>query len=155
LGKIDGNRFHFLMFDPIKTPSILESSGIKYDSTLGFAESIGFRRGTCFPFYLYDFQNQSISNVLEIPLMVMDASLSGQKYMNLNPTSAFSAIKPIIDEVHKFEGVFTILWHNTFFSKYKYTGWSAVLEETLTYINSKNPNYYQGKDIYKALTGNQ
>ena len=155
LGKIDGNRFHFLMFDPIKTPSILESSGIKYDSTLGFAETIGFRRGTCFPFYLYDFQNQSISNVLEIPLMVMDASLSGQKYMNLNPTSAFSAIKPIIDEVHKFEGVFTILWHNTFFSKYKYTGWSAVLEETLTYINSKNPNYYQGKDIYKALTGNQ
>ena len=154
LGKIDGNRFHFLMFDPIKTVTVLENSELKYDSTLGFAETIGFRRGSCFPFYLYNFQNNTISNVLEIPLIVMDASLAGQNYMNLNPKRAFLAIKPIIDEVLKFEGVFSILWHNTFFSQYKYTGWSAVLEETLIYINSKNPTYYKGRDIYKTLTGN-
>ena len=79
-----GNRFHFLMFDPLKSVSVLEDSNIEYDTSFKFCRTIGFRRGTCFPFYLYNFETDNISPVVEIPLIVMDSSLSNEKYMGLS-----------------------------------------------------------------------
>ncbi len=144
-----GNRFHFLMFDNNKTPATLELANIKYDSTIGFAEHIGFRRATCYPFYLFDFKYKKISPVIEIPLMVMDATLKYAKYMNLTPDEAVKNILPIIKEIKKFGGVFTILWHNTFFSQYKYEGWKDVYIEILNNLN--NSLLTNGKDIYERI----
>ena len=146
-----GNRFHFLMFDLKKTVDVLEKCDIKYDTTLGFAEQVGFRRGTCYPFYLYDFLNGNCSDVLEIPLITMDASLQNAKYMGLTPEEAFAPVKQLIDEIIKFKGVFTILWHNTFFSAYKYTGWKDVYIEILEYCRKKNGLLTNGETIYNSI----
>ena len=72
VNNIIGNRFHFLLFDIVKTVNVLSDANIKYDTTLGFAEHPGFRRGICYPFFLYDFENGKTSNVLEIPLIWSD-----------------------------------------------------------------------------------
>ncbi len=56
-GKITGNRFHYLCYDPKKTPGILAEAKIGYDCTLGFAEHFGFRNSYCFPFRPFDFLN--------------------------------------------------------------------------------------------------
>ncbi len=151
INNVIGNRFHFLMFDVIKTVNVLSSSNIKYDTTLGFAEHIGFRRGTCYPFYLYDFQNSKTSDVLEIPLILMDASLKYKQYMNLDTKESLKKVKPVIDEIVKFNGFFTILWHNTFFSRYKYTGWKQVYISILDYCKKNNSVFTSGKDVYYAL----
>jgi hypothetical protein len=45
-----GNRFHNLLFRVKESFPILEKTGIDYDSSLGFAENIGFRNGFCFPY---------------------------------------------------------------------------------------------------------
>jgi len=152
-GDITGNRFHFLMFDQRITPAILQECGIKYDTTLGFSEMPGFRRGTCFPFLLYDYENDRVSDVLEIPLIVMDATLGFRKYLGLDPDEAFERISPLIDEIIKFNGVFTILWHNTFFSRYKYQGWKNVYIKILEYCRDKNGYLTSGKNIYERITG--
>ncbi|MDZ7690399.1 MAG: hypothetical protein U5K69_04490 [Balneolaceae bacterium] len=62
---LQGNRFHYLMYNVHKTPGLLANSGLAYDSTLGFSEHIGFRNGYCHPFYLYDLQKNQLTDILE------------------------------------------------------------------------------------------
>jgi hypothetical protein len=149
---IEGNRFHFLMFDVCASASVLENAGVKYDTSIGFAEQIGFRRGTCFPFYLYNFEKNEISPVLEIPLMVMDASLMFKKYMGLSQQDSVSAVIALIEEVKKFNGVLNILWHNTSFSDYKYTGWFDVYEQIISYCKDHNALLTSNIDVYNRIT---
>jgi len=146
-----GNRFHFLMFDPLKTAGVLEECNIKYDSSLCFAEHIGFRRATCFPFFLYNFEKDCISEVIEIPLIVMDATLANKKYMGLTHEESLIRIFEIINEIKKFNGVFTLLWHNTFFSDYKYTGWKEVYIKILDYCISNDGLLTNGAEIYSRI----
>ena len=153
--EIIGNRFHFLMYDNINTINTLEKSNLKYDSTIGFAEQIGFRRGTCYPFFLYDFINNRCSSIIEIPLIAMDTTLQSQKYMNLTHNEAFIEIKKTISEVEKFNGVFTILWHNNFFSDHKYYQWKDVYINTLEYCQSRNGLLTNAKTIYNLILNNE
>jgi hypothetical protein len=149
--EVYGNRFHFLMFDPDRTVSVLEKCHIKYDTSLCFAERIGFRRGSCYPYYLYDFTNMRISEVMEIPLIVMDTTLADKKYMDIDPKDALPVIIELIDETEKFGGVFTILWHNTFFSNYKYPGWKDVYLKTLDYCKRRQGVLTNGRAIYETI----
>ena len=73
--KLTQTRQHFLRWDWSTTPQIIEKSGLKIDSTLGFPDRIGFRCGTGFPYKLYDFENERAFDFLEIPMIVMDVSL--------------------------------------------------------------------------------
>jgi hypothetical protein len=145
---IFGNRFHFLMFNPEKTVSVLEECGVKYDTSLSFAEQIGFRRGTCFPFHLYNFEKNELSSIIEIPLIVMDATLQNKRYMGLSQEKSLNYVFELIKEVMKFQGVFTILWHNTLFSDYKYTGWKDVYIKILEFCKANNGFLTSGMEIY-------
>lgn len=76
LGKtVDLSRQHYLRFDWKKTPAYLLKAGIIKDSSLGYQNIIGFRCGTGFPYYLYDFENEKRSELLEIPMVIMDSAL--------------------------------------------------------------------------------
>ena len=150
---VTGNRFHYLLFDPEKTVSVLEDCHIKYDTTIGFAENMGFRRATCYPFYLYAFERNVTSPVLEIPLTVMDTSMANKRYMGLTKEEARTRVHQIINEVRKFNGVFTLLWHNTYFSDYKYTGWREVYSDILEYCSMHNGLLTNGKNVYDKITG--
>jgi hypothetical protein len=136
-----GNRFHFLMWDMNKTPSIIEKANLKYDSTLGFQEHIGFRNGICTPFYLYDFTNNRPYCFIEIPLTIMDCSLAFKEYMNLSPDEALKKVEFIITETKKFEGVLTVNWHNTFFSDYIYSDWKKLYLEIIKFCKISNSQF--------------
>ncbi len=71
---IDISRQHYLHFDILKTPNALLESGIKEDSSIGFTKEIGFRAGTGFPYFLYDFNTEKKSALLEKPLVFMDSA---------------------------------------------------------------------------------
>jgi peptidoglycan/xylan/chitin deacetylase (PgdA/CDA1 family) len=71
-----GGRQHYLRFDRHeKLFSGIQQAGLYYDSTLGFADNIGFRNGACFAFPPYDFSRERAYDFLEIPLVLMDGSL--------------------------------------------------------------------------------
>lgn len=69
------SRQHFLRFIWPTTPDQLEKQGIKDDSSLGFAEQIGFRCGTGFAYPLYNFDEERPYRFTETPMIVMDLSL--------------------------------------------------------------------------------
>lgn len=132
-----GGRYHFLSFDPMRTPSVLDQSRLEYDSTLGFAEQPGFRHGYAHPFYLYDlFQNQP-THILEIPLVIMDTTLFHSKYLNLRAEQALDQSRRVLNEVEKFNGAAAVLWHNNAFGSYKYAHWQKGYLELLRMIRGR------------------
>jgi len=149
---VKGVRFHFLQYQPGLTAEVIETAGLKYDTTLGFAEHIGFRNSFCYPFFSYDFSKQKASNVLEIPLAIMDATLYNKSYMGLTTQESKRQVINLFDEVQKFNGLVTILWHNTFFSPYKYNGWRAVYEHILEYATQHNVGIHTAENIYENVT---
>ncbi|RLD51309.1 MAG: hypothetical protein DRI94_06400 [Bacteroidetes bacterium] len=146
-----GGRFHFLMYNNPKTVTVLEKNDIKYDSTLGYSEHIGFRNSTAFPFYIYNLQNDKPSQVLEIPLNIMDATLYYKKYMQLEKSQILEKVNELLNETIKFNGILTLLWHNNFFSDYKYKGWKNIYIDILKSAKQKNFDLKNIKIIYNNL----
>ena len=68
-------RQHFLRFSFRHTPQIIQQLDLIEDSSIGFADRIGFRCGTGFAYHLYDFENEKAFNFLEMPLVFMDSAL--------------------------------------------------------------------------------
>jgi peptidoglycan/xylan/chitin deacetylase (PgdA/CDA1 family) len=143
-----GNRFHFLMFDAIKTPEVLEQIGVKYDASLGFAEHFGFRNGTCYPFHLYNFKEERKFEFVSIPLHAMDTTFYSKKYLHTKPQDVMHKLLPIMDEIYLFNGYFSILWHNNYFSPYKFEGWQEAFVSMVNHLK----NHYQCKfKLYNQL----
>ena len=110
--RIFGVRQHRLIFENTLTSQIQEKTGLKYDSSLGFAEHEGFRNSFCHPFKIYDHENDKMLNIWEFPLIAMDTTLF--KYRKLSVVDALINLNEIIIEIKKFNGLFTFLWHNGF-----------------------------------------
>ena len=111
---IDTNRYHYLAFqqsDLIK----FEDTKITSDSSLGFAEHIGFRHSMAWPFHPFNFKSKSAINILEIPLNVMDVTFINKQYMGIDYKSALKEIQNLKNEIEKVNGTLTILWHNNLF----------------------------------------
>jgi len=104
-----GGRQHYLRWAPV-TWRHWEMCGLSYDSSVGFADHIGFRAGTCFPYrpWLLDLNRQA--DLLEIPLLVMDATIAN--YIKLGANDALAAACDCIARCRVVGGVFTFLWHN-------------------------------------------
>ena len=57
----------------------------------------------------------------------MDVTL--QQYLKLSPEDAIAAVKPLIESIKMFGGIFTTLWHNSSLSETgDWQGWRVVYE---------------------------
>ena len=109
-----GSRQHFLRWKASETASHLESIGIRYDTTLSFADQPGFRTGTCHEYPMYDLIQRRRLNLIQRPLIVMECSIIASRYMGLGYTNAamemFLSYKKTCQQ---FNGNFALLWHNS------------------------------------------
>ncbi|MBL4716759.1 MAG: hypothetical protein JKX95_08995, partial [Bacteroidia bacterium] len=129
------NRNHFLK---IKIPDSLremEEAGIKMDFSLGFVEITGFRNSYSMPFKPFDMDLNRQLDVVSIPLHVMDASL--WHYQKLSSESAGKNVMDFL-ESNKENTMFSILWHNKFFSDYKFKGYKDVYKMILEYMRDNH-----------------
>jgi len=112
-----GGRMHFLRWDQAVTLKAWADAGMNYDSTLGYADSPGFRCGTCFEYPAFDLLNDQQLPIRVRPLVAMDCTVMADKYLGLGSTWAayekFAELKSCCRQVG---GVFTLLWHNSHFS---------------------------------------
>lgn len=128
------SRQHFLKLEIPKTYRNLLELSITDDYTMGYASHLGFRASICTPFYFYDIEVESSTNLKVHPFSVMDATL--KYYLNLHPNEALANIQTIIDEIKNVNGHFISVWHNETWSDYKeWSGWSSLYEQMLEYIN--------------------
>lgn len=109
-----GGRMHYLRWRHPITLGAWHDAGMNYDSTLGFAETPGFRCGTCFEYPAFD-PVQGFGMELRIrPLVAMEVSVISSQYLGLGLGSAaldkFLEVKRACRSVG---GNFTLLWHNS------------------------------------------
>lgn len=100
-----GVRMHWLYFSEDSAKAI-EDAGFIYDSTVGYNETPGYKAGTSQIYRL-----QGSSNLLELPLILMDTSLFYSDRMGLSESDAIQLCNKMISDVGTFGGVFTLNWH--------------------------------------------
>ncbi len=145
--KIVGYRNHYLRFKVPKTWELLSKADFKYDTTFGYHDCIGFRNGMCYPFKPFNLTTKKEIDILEIPLNIVDSTLFGNT-MNLNHKKAWELSKQLIDTVEKYNGIITILWHNTHMRGRNLD----FYEKILRYCYTKNAWITSGEKIYDWWT---
>ena len=74
---------------------------------------------------------------VELPLNLMDTTLRHPNYLRLEPAQILPAVKPMLEEIAKFGGCFTLLWHNEHFTGYHLANDAAVYEEIMLWCKNQ------------------
>jgi hypothetical protein len=101
-----GVRMHWLYFDR-ESPARLEAAGFTYDSTWGYNDAVGYRAGSSQVFRL-----SGATNLLELPLSIMDSALLFPNRMNLAAAQASDSCGTIVENARRFGGTLVINWHD-------------------------------------------
>lgn len=108
-----GGRQHYLQWKAPETWRYYEAAGLLYDTTLSYADHIGFRCGICYDYPVYNAVTHERYKLREYPLEVMECS--GLDYMGLSHEAMRERCYALKRKVKKYGGTFVILWHNTRF----------------------------------------
>jgi hypothetical protein len=107
-----GGRQHFLRWEAPTTWQAWEDVGLDYDSTLTFADNVGFRCGVCYEFPVFNLRTRRPLNLREQPLIVMEDTLLRKEYMNLPLSEVWERVVRLRERCRAYDGTFTLLWHN-------------------------------------------
>ncbi|MBX2908520.1 MAG: hypothetical protein KF706_02730 [Chitinophagales bacterium] len=140
--KPDANRYHFLKFK-VNDFKRIEEAEIKIDTSLGFSDKFGFRNSYGLPFMPFDIEENRVLNFIEVPLNIMDRT-----FFNLRqtPEFSFSQVEHWMKE-NTNDCIFTINWHNNFFSELTYAGYEKFYIKMLEYFKANNMKCYTMKDL--------
>ncbi len=127
---IQDSRQHFLKIDLPTTYQELIENDIKNDYTMGYASDVGFRAGTCTPFYFYNLDMEVKTPLMVHPFAFMEATL--QYYLQLSPEKAVEWVKPLIDAVKKVDGhLYMVCHNNSFCEAEEWIGWREAYESMI------------------------
>lgn len=111
LPSLAGARQHYLRWRNPDTWRNYEMAKIPVDSSLGFADRVGFRCGVCYEYPVFDLCARRQLHLRELPLIIMDGTLTD--YMRLSEADAMETVQILARECMRYSGDFVILWHNT------------------------------------------
>lgn len=132
------SRQHYLKLRFPKTYQNLIKTNITDDYTMGFANLVGFRAGTCTPFPFFDLSNNKETRLMVHPFQAMDVTL--KNYLHLTPEKAMQLIQELMLEVKNVDGTFISLWHNeSLKDSDQWLEWHKIFEQILeTGLNYSN-----------------
>lgn len=148
---VTGVRQHYLRFKPGVTARIQAEAGLAYDASLGFSEHEGFRNSYCWPFRFFDFERQRSMDFWEIPLTLMDVTHFYKRILKLEQSR--EAVQMLSAEVVKFNGIFSLLWHNSFFNEREFPGITDHYTWILDHLRSLGMEGITGREIIKRMKG--
>jgi len=101
-------RQHFLRWSP-QSWLDWEDCGLRCDSSVGFSEQPGFRAGTAYAYRPWLFAQDREADLLEVPLIAMDCSLTGS--LRMRGKQCLHPLLTCLERCERVGGVFTLLWH--------------------------------------------
>lgn len=111
--ELRSGRQHYLRWHANSTWEDWEQAGLKQDSSVGFAQHVGFRAGTCRSYTTWSWKDSRHLRLVERPLIAMEGSLFSEKYMAVPSSTVAEKNKQLSDTIKTFSGIFIILWHNS------------------------------------------
>ena len=143
------NRYHYLKFLPHEDYKNISESSLTFDSSLGFAEHYGFRNSYGKSFQPFDIKNNKPYNFIETPLNCMDRTF--HKYMNMN-TSDIGDLIINIYENNPTNCDISLLWHNNYFTDYKYKNFLKEYKKVLAFIYESKIKCVSPNELVKSNT---
>ncbi len=140
-----GHRQHYLRMDYAKTLSIYERAVLGYDATLGYAEQEGYRNQFSYPFYPYSHEDDRPYRFLELPTVIMDATLGG--YRELPAEQAWRVIESWLGRACERRGCITLLWHNPWDGVFP--GYFDLYPRILTWIHDQGGTGLSGREVLR------
>lgn len=132
--KITISRQHFIKLHLPETYDNLIRLNITADFSMGFQDHIGFRAGTCTPFYWFDLKNNHVTELKVYPFCVMDVTL--KNYMQLSIEEAENKLLNLLHAVKKVNGTFISIFHNDSLSNHgEWKLWKNVYEKLIRKAN--------------------
>jgi hypothetical protein len=111
-----GGRQHYLNLEVPETWERQADVGLRYDASLGSAETYGFDHGYA-PFRPFD------DEFVVFPLTVMELSLPN---VERRPNGAWRACEGLLEEARENGAVMTVLWHPRFFYEGDFPNYEAL-----------------------------
>jgi len=105
-------------------------SGFRHDYTMGYADVVGFRLGTCHPVRFINPNTRQLTELTLHPLILRDLTLSSGEAMGLDHEQAEQIASELVHTVARYNGELTLLWHNHLLSQ-KTHPWHSVLYRSL------------------------
>jgi hypothetical protein len=132
---INSSRQHYIRFNLPVTFRQLIDAGIHSDYSMGYGSINGFRASTASPFYWYDLENESQTELLLFPFCYMDAnSFFEQK---LNADQAFEEMMYYFQQVRSVNAMLITIWHNSFLGTAKrFKGWKESYEKFISLVKT-------------------
>ena len=123
----EGNRFHFLKFTLPGGYDLIEQHRLKLDTSLGFSPVFGLRNSYGQPFVPFNLIKNRPYHFVEAPQIMMDRT-----FFNLG-MPLHEIKKKFFDfvEQNKANCVFTLNFHNNFFTELKYAGYTQLYRDIL------------------------
>ena len=134
---IRGVRFHYLRHDAHATLPELDRLGFAYDSSHGYADRPGMRAGLSFPYRPYDVAADRPLALLELPLVVMDATLAEERYLGLSAEVGLDRAAAVLERAARAGGTVSVLWHNDRFEPAYARGWDRVYDRLLGWVRER------------------
>ena len=132
--KILGIRQHYLNLSE-NTWKYQNEIGLKYDTSWGLSDDIGFKENRIKPFNPFD------NEFLVIPMSIMDIAF-------VNAKNKWDKFKSIIDKTVKENSILVINWHTNYFNEIEFpnykTDYIKIIEECKKY----NSKFYTLRDYY-------
>lgn len=126
------NRFHFLRFNIPQSYRELVRLGVRHDYSMGYADTPGFRNGTCSVLPFFDISSNSELDIRLHPFVTMDTTF--HTHMGISAQEAIDQYHTLIDRVREVNGTFSCIFHNQNLSNDgDWAGWRDVYEEVLKY----------------------
>lgn len=131
IGTVVHNRNHFLMLDPVKDWTAMETAGFKTDASLGYPDTMGYRSSCGLPYRPYSWVEGRMLDLLVVPLNIMD----GMQPVT-DERSGDQAYRSIVDfiERNREDSIISVLWHNSELTSYAYKHSLAVYKALLKYF---------------------
>jgi peptidoglycan/xylan/chitin deacetylase (PgdA/CDA1 family) len=136
-GPLVGHRYHYLRVDPHRNLVPLADIGFRYDTSLGFPDALGFRAGIAHPFRVWDLERDRPSDLVEVPLAVMDATLAEGRYEDLSAAEAKPRVFDLLDWAAEHGGGFSILWHPERFDAPSARGWDRLYFDVIDAVRER------------------
>jgi peptidoglycan/xylan/chitin deacetylase (PgdA/CDA1 family) len=134
---VHGQRYHYLRVDPHSNLEPLAGLGLRYDSTLGFPDAVGFRAGIAHPFRPWDLAADRPLDLVEVPLAAMDVTLGEERYLGLSAADAEGRLLGLLDRAAEQGGGFSVLWHTDRYDPATSRGWDRLYVRLLEAVRER------------------
>lgn len=108
---VHGLRHHYWSIDwrqPHLTFRKHVSAGFRYDSSMAWRDTAGFRAGTCLPYRPFDPERQRALALYELPTTLMDAHVLAD---GGDPEAAVRRVLELADAIRRVGGMLVLDWH--------------------------------------------